>query len=193
MKKILRLLSFLLLLQSTSFAQQTDNAELPAIKAKNAAAFFIPAAVCNKFKVTAAKGDAWMKVYNNLTDGAKLQRVNDIRWQATTKAAALEWYNSNLNMLSEGAKDVTDQMPSPAGVAAWNVYEANDKMKKMMASLGVKQNQYTYTFVVDKYVAKIFVGVNEATSLKESWSFVKEGLIALLKASGNPKLASLVL
>lgn len=193
MKKIFRLLPVLLLLQTTSFAQQADNTELPAIKAKNATAFFIPAAVCNKFKVTAAKGDAWMKIYNNLTDGAKLQRVNDIRWEAATKAAAMEWYKNNLAMLSEGAKDVTDQMPQPAGVAAWNVYEANDKMKKMMDAMGVKQNQYTYTFVVDKYVAKIFVGVNEATSLKESWSFIKEGLIALLKASGNPKLAALVL
>jgi hypothetical protein len=193
MKKILRLLTLLLFMQSASFAQQTDNAELPAINAKNAAAFFIPERVCSNFKLTAAKGDAWMKVYNNLTDGAKVQRVNDIRWQAATKEAALEWYNNNLNLLSEGAKDVTDQMPSPAGVAAWNVYEANDNMKKMMTSMGVKQNQYTYTFVVDKYVAKIFVGVNDATSLKESWSFVKEGLIALLKASGNPKLASLVL
>jgi len=191
MKKILPFL-FAVLSFNTAFCQ-TDNAELPAISADNANAFFIPAAVCKKFNVTEANGDAWMKVYNNLAKDAKLQRVNDIRWQATTKEAAIAWYNANINMLSEGAKDVTDQLTKPAGVLAWNVYETSEKMKKMMESMGMKQNQYTFTFVVDKYVAKIFVGVNEATSLKESWSFAKEGLKALLTASGNPKLAALVL
>ncbi|MEI9957833.1 MAG: hypothetical protein WDM90_16385 [Ferruginibacter sp.] len=99
------------------------------------------------------------------------KRVNDIRWQATTKEAAVAWYNANINMLSEGASDVTGQLTKPVGVLAWNVYETNEKMKKMMESMGMKQNQYTFTFVVDKYVAKIFVGANEATSLKESWVF----------------------
>jgi hypothetical protein len=193
MKKIWNLLPLLLLLQTTAFAQQADNAELPAIKSANTRAFFIPAKVCSTFKVTEVKGDAWMKVYNNLADNARLQSVNDIRWQATSKEEALQWYQNNIALLSEGGKDITDQVTKPVGVTAWNVYEASDAMKKMMASMGVKQNQYTYTFIVDKYVAKIFVGVSDATSLKETWNFVKEGLIALLKASGNPKMASLVL
>ncbi|MGG9962728.1 hypothetical protein [Ferruginibacter sp. SUN106] len=192
MKKLWKLLPVLLLLQITGLAQQSNNTELPAITAANARAFFIPATVCSTFKVTEAKGDAVMKVYNNFSADAKLQRVNDIRWQATSKEEALQWYQDNIAMLSEGGKEITDQVTKPAGVAAWNVYEASDAMKKMMAGMGVQQNQYTYTFVVDKYVAKIFVGVSNATSLKETWSFVKEGLIAVLKASGNPKLASLV-
>ncbi|GAB2811458.1 hypothetical protein [Ferruginibacter profundus] len=193
MKKLWKLLTVVLFLQTAATAQQNNNTELPAITAANARAFFIPATVCSSFKITEAKGDAWMKVYNNTAGDAKLQRVNDIRWQAASKEEALQWYQDNITMLSEGGKDITDQVSKPAGVAAWNVYEASDAMKKMMAGMGIKQNQYTYTFVADKYVAKIFVGVNDATSLKETWSFVKEGLIAVLKASGNPKLASLVL
>ena len=182
----------LLFSQMMGFAQ-TENAELPAIKSPNANDFFIPAAVCAKFKVTQGKGDEWMKVYNDLEPGAKLQRVNDIRWEAKSAAEAAAWYKNNMKMLSEGSKDVTAQFAKPVGVKEWNVYEASDAMKKMMASLGVPQNQYIYTFTVDKYVAKIFMGTNDATSLKESWSFAKEGLIALLKASGNPKMAGLVL
>jgi hypothetical protein len=190
MNKLIFLLCYMLLSKTPGFAQ---NKELPALKAANAAAFFIPASVCKKFKLEPAKGDAWMKVYNNLEDGAKLQRVNDIRWQASSKDEALTWYAANSDLLGEKGKDVTDQVTRPVGVDAWNVYEPGEEMQRMMEGMGVKQNQYTYTFVVDKYVAKIFVGVNDATSLKESWSFVKEGLKALLKASGKPKLAALIL
>jgi len=193
MKNLFGLLPVLLLLQTVSFAQQANNAELPAITSTNAGAFFIPVAVCSKFKLTAAKGDDWMKVYNNLADSAKLQRVVDIRWQAASEAEALKWYQNNATLLSENGNDITAQITKPTGVAAWNVYEAGDVMKKMMAGMGVKQNQFIYTFVVDKYVAKIFVAVAEATSLNDTWRFVKEGLISLLKASGNPKLAALVL
>jgi len=95
--------------------------------------------------------------------------------------------------LSEGGEDVTADFSKPAGTDAFNVYGTSAATKKMMESFGMKQNQYTFTFVVDKYVAKVFVGTNDATSLKESWVFVKEGLIAILKASGNPKMAALVL
>ena len=193
MKKIFRLLPVLLLLQTVSFAQQTDKAELPAITSANASEFFIPASVCSTFKLTAGKGNELMKVYNNFADSAKLQRVVDIRWQAASKEEAVKWYQNNLTLLSESGKDITSQLTKPAAVATWNVYEASDAMKKMMEGLGVKQNQYIYIFVVDKYVAKIFVATSETILVKETWSLVKEGLIALLKASGNPKLAELVL
>ena len=193
MKKLFIALSLFAFTSNTVIAQDAATPELPAISAANAAAFFIPASVTATYKLTEAKGDAWMKVYNNMADDAKLQRVNDIRWQASSKAEAIEWYEANLTMLSEDGKEVTDQLAKPAAVDAWHVYEANENMKKMMEAMGMKQNQYTYTFVVDKYVVKIFVGTNDATSLKESWSFVKEGLKAVLKASGNPKMAELVL
>ena len=192
MKKIIAFVIAITLLGNFAFAQN-DNKELPAITSSNAAAFFIPESVCKKFNITEAKGDAWMKVYNNMEENAKLQRVNDIRWQATSKEEAVQWYKDNKAMLSENGKEVTDQLSMPAAVDAWNVYEANESMKKMMKSMGMKQNQYTYIFVVGKYVAKIFVGTNEATSLKESWVFAKEGLKAILRASGNPKMAELVL
>jgi hypothetical protein len=193
MKKLMILAAGLFFLTGFAFAQQSDNLELPAIKSANADAFFIPASVCKQYNITKAQGDAWMKVYNNAEENAKLQRVNDIRWEAATKEEALQWYKDNSTMLSESGKDITNQLTRPAAVDAWNVYETNEKMKQLMASMGMKQNQYTYTFVVGKYVAKIFVGTNEATSLKESWTFVKEGLKAILRASGNPKLAELVL
>ena len=189
MKKIWSFLSAVLFF-NIAFCQ---DAELPAISSSKSNAFFIPAAICKKFDLTEAKGDAWMKVYNNNTDNAKLQRVNDIRWEATTKEAAIAWYKANIRMLSEQGQDITVQLTRPVGVSAWNVYEPNAAKKRVMQSLGVKQNQSTFTFVIDKYVAKIFVGVNEGTSVKESWEFAKEGLKALLSGSGNPKLAALVL
>ncbi len=167
--------------------------ELPAIAAKNGTAFFIPSVICKKYKLEAAKGDAWMKVYNNLADKAAVQRVNDIRWQATTKAAAIEWYNNNGKMLNEDGNDITDAVTKPAGVDAWNVYEASEEMKNMMEAMGVKQNQFTFTFTVDKYVAKIFVGMADGKSVADAWKFAKEGLKATLKAAGKPKLAALLL
>ena len=67
------------------------------------------------------------------------------------------------------------------------------EMKKLMESLDVKQNQYTFTFVVDKYVAKIFVGTDNDKTVSDAWIFAKEGLKATLKAAGKPKQAALVL
>src|SRR4051812_46311465 len=70
MKKIITFITALLLLSNFSFAQN-DNKELPAITASNADAFFIPDAICKKFNVTKAQGDAWMKVYNNVQENVK--------------------------------------------------------------------------------------------------------------------------
>ncbi len=191
MKKLFSLLLASFLCCATIFAQ---NAELPAINAKNALAYFIPATTCAKYKLVAAEGnDALMNVYNNLTENATIQRVNDIRWQAKTKAEAIEWYKNNAAMLNEGAKDITEKLTSPVGVDIWNVYEANDETKKMMESMSIPQNHYYFTFVVDKIVAKIFVAATEKVSLTDAWNFAKKGLIATLKASGKTKLAGLVL
>jgi hypothetical protein len=190
MKKVTTLSLFLFLFFTISSAQ---NTELPAIKAKNASAYFIPAATCTKYKLIAAKGDEWMKVYNNTANDATIQRVNDIRWLAISKEDALEWYKNNGAILNEGAKDITKTLPKPVGVDMWNVYEANDEMKDLMDGMGVAQNQYTFTFVVDKIVTKIFIGANEKVSSKDAWAFAKQGSIATLKAIGKGKLAGLVL
>jgi hypothetical protein len=188
MRKVFMLLAILVLCGNMMQAQ-----ELPAIAGKNGTAFFIPSVVCEKYKLEPAQGDAWMKVYNNLSDKAVVQRVNDIRWQATNKAAATEWYNNNGKMLNEGGHDITGTVAKPAGVDAWNVYEASEEMKSMMEAMGVKQNQYTFTFTVDKYVAKIFVGVPDDKNVMDAWKFAKEGVKAALKAAGKPKLAALLL
>jgi predicted urease superfamily metal-dependent hydrolase len=169
MKKLI--LPLLLLCSSFVMAQT----ELPAIAAANRAAFFIPQKACNKYKLEPARGDAWMRVYNNMGESATVQRVNDIRWQATNKNAALAWYKANYRLLSEGGQEVEDGLPD------------------MMDAMGVKQEQYTFTFVVDKYVGKIFVGAAEGQTLEQVWQFAKEGVKATLKAAGKPKLAALIL
>ncbi len=184
---------FLLLAAWVMYGTVLQAQELPAIAGKNGAAFFIPAPVCKKYKLEAAQGDAWMKVYNNLADKAIVQRVNDIRWQAESKTAAVDWYNDNGKLLNEGGHDITTILKKPAGVDAWNVYEASEEMKNMMEAMGIKQNQYTFTFTVDKYVAKIFVGVPGDKGVMDAWKFAKEGLKATLKAAGKPKLAALLL
>jgi hypothetical protein len=188
MRRLLALITFF------AFSSSMVNAqELPAVSGKNSTAFFVPAVVCKKYKLEAAKGDAWMKVYNNFADKAAVQRVNDIRWLATSKATAITWYNDNGATLNEGGHDITDAVTKPAGADAWNVYEASEEMKTMMEAMGVKQNQYTFTFVVDKYVAKIFVGVAGDKTVMDAWKFAKEGVKATLKAAGKPKLAALLL
>jgi hypothetical protein len=186
MKKLL--LPLLLCCGSFAMAQ-----ELPAIAAAKRPAFFIPQKTCDQYQLVAANGDAWMKVYNNLAEGANVQRVNDIRWQANNKAGALAWYRSNGQLLGEGGKDITNSLAKPSGVDAWNVYRPSEGMQRMMEGMGVKQEQFTFTFVVDRYVGKIFVGAAEGQTLDQVWQFAKEGIKATLKAAGKPKLAALVL
>ena len=191
MRKLFLCLFSICFLNSESKAQFADD-ELPAITGTNARAFFIPATVCAKFKVNFDKSDLWMRSYSNNGNDAKLQQVFDIRWKAFSNQHAMDWYKSHTELLSEKGTDITVDFPKPGGVNAWNVYEASADVKKTMETLGMKQNQYTFTFVVDKYVAKIFVGVNDATSAQESWNFVKEGVKAVLRASGKQKLALLI-
>jgi hypothetical protein len=181
---------FLLVQSGSIFAQGGD--ELPAIST-NSKDFFIPAAICAKYKLEAGEADDFMKVYSNLTEGATIQRVNDIRWQAKDKAEAMKWYKDNTGLLSEKADDITSQLSKPAGVDAWNVYGQSKEMKEMMKSLGVEQNHYNFTFTVDQYVAKIFVATSGKHTLQEAWQFAKEGLKATLRAAGKPKQAELVL
>ena len=192
MKKKCCLFIALLLTFTHSFAQLTD-AEFPAISLKNHDAFFIPSRIIQKYKLEASKSDDWMKVYNKKNTKTFIQRVNDIRWQAKDQLAALAWYTANGKLLNENARDISEKLLKPAGVAAWNIYEASDEMKKLMESMDIKQNQYTFTFVVDKYVAKIFVGTDNDKTVSDAWIFAKEGLKATLKAAGKPKQAALVL
>jgi hypothetical protein len=187
----MRLLFLLLLLQSGSIFAQAGN-ELPAISA-NSKDFFIPAAICQKYKLEAGQTDEWMKIYNNMADGATIQRVNDIRWQAKDKAEAGNWYKDNTALLSENADNITSQLSKPPGVDNWNVYGQSTKMKELMKSLGIEQNHYNFTFTVDQYVAKIFVATSGKQTLKDAWQLAKEGLKATLKAAGKPKQAELVL
>ena len=109
----MKFLLLLFVIQSASAFAQIDN-ELPAI-VNNNNSFFISVAVCKKFNLEAGQTDEYMRVYNSPSLDAGIQRVNDIRWQATTKEAAIAWYNANINMLSEEGKDVTDQLTTPLG------------------------------------------------------------------------------
>jgi hypothetical protein len=185
------ILALLLLCSSTLFAQ--TGAELPAISQANHNDFFIPDTACKKYKLELGQNDDWMKVYNNFTDNATIERVNDIRWQAKDKAEAMKWYKENTALLSEGADDITSQLSRPVGVDSWTVYGASKSMREMMKSLGVAQNQYNFTFTVDQYIVKIFVATTEKQTLKDAWQFAKEGLKATLTAAGKKKLADLVL
>lgn len=187
----MKLFFLIFLIQSSSIFGQ-DGGELPAITT-NGKDFFIPANICTKYKLEAGQADDIMKVYNNLSEGATIQRVNDIRWQAKDKAEAMKWYKDNTDLLSEKADDITSQLSKPAGVDSWNVYGQSKEMKEMMKSLGIEQNHYNFTFTVDQYVAKIFVATSGKQTLQEAWQFAKEGLKATLRAAGKPKQAELVL
>lgn len=193
MKKIIATLSVLLFFNCVIFAQA--DKELPAIKSGNADAFYIPAAVCKKFKLKSTTGSPSRKAYENMGDNAKLVMVDDQRWEAGSKNEALLWYNNKYNtikFLSDDDKDITAKTTRPVGVDAWNVYEMKDDLKKMGEIMGLKQNAYKYTFVVDKYVARIYVQVDATATLKEIWDFVKEGIKATLAASGKGALAAQV-
>lgn len=146
----------------------SQDDELPAISQSNKSEFFIPTSVYKKYNLEKGQEDEWMIIYNNFNDGATIQRVNDIRWQAATKDEAEKWYDKNKQLLSEGSTDISSQLSRPAGVGKWNVYGMNEELKKMMDGLGLKQNQYNFTFTVDKYVAKIFVSTTEKETLQDA-------------------------
>jgi hypothetical protein len=188
----MKTLLFLSFFMVTAIAGRAQG-ELPAVSAANSKDFFIPLAVCTTYKLELGQADRWMRVYNNLAENPSIQRVNDIRWQAGSKEAAIEWYNNNGKMLNEGGEDVTKELSSPAGVDKWNVYTGSAAMKKMMKSLDIKQNQFYFTFTVDQYVGKIFISTDEKQTLNDAWKLAKEGVRSTLKATGKNKLADLLL
>ncbi|MEP7256544.1 MAG: hypothetical protein ABI666_12265 [Ferruginibacter sp.] len=192
MKTSITLFSLLLFFNTGIFAQ-ANQTQLAVIK-KNADAFYIPAATIKKFNFKATTGSPGRKAYENLAN-PKLIVLDDYRWEAASRDEALSWYNDKLNMLEYlggNDKDITNKMSSPVGVDAWNVYEMNDEAKKMGEIMGLKQSAYSFTFIVDRYVAKIYIQVDAVATLKEAWDLAKEGLKATLSASGKTSLAAQV-
>ena len=188
MKNIL--LSILLVISANSLIAQD---ELPAISKNNKNSFFIPEAILKIYNLEIGQQDKWMKVYNNFSDTASIQRVNDIRWQADSKESASNWYHTNTKLLSEGGKDLTSQMPKPVGVNEWNAYGGNENLMKMMEAMGIKQGQFCFTFTVEQYVAKIFIATSEKETIEDAWKLAKEGLRATLIAAGKKTIAGLLL
>lgn len=163
--------------------------ELPAIDLTTKADFFIPSATTDKYALTQAQDDDFMKVYNNLAADATVQRVNDIRWMAAGKNEADDWYKTNKKLLSEGGDDITTSIKKPAGTGQWNVYTASKQMREMLESFGVKQNHFYFTFTVDRFVAKIFIATSDKQQVTDAWLLAKEGLRATLMAAGKKELA----
>lgn len=97
-----------------------------------------------------------------------MQRVNDIRWQAKNKAEAMQWYNANAKLLSEGGEDISTQLSKPAGVDSWNVYRQSNEIREMIKSMGIEQNHFYFTFIGDKYVPKIFIALSPKQTLKDA-------------------------
>ena len=166
--------------------------EPPAISQPNRNSFFIAETVLQKYNLQLGQNDEYMKVYNNESTDAPIQRVNDIRWQATDKDAAISWYRANTKTLSEDGRNLTYNVNKPVGVDEWNVYGASEANQKMMEALGLKSQQFCFTFTVDQYIAKIFIAAAENVTVQDAWVFAKEGLRATLDASGKKLLAGML-
>ena len=173
--------NFFLLLTLAAFLTTNAQEELPPVSA-NGIKFFVPAETIEKYKLKSANDDEWMKTYNSKENNAAVQRLVDIRWEAKTKAEAQEWFNANKKLLGEGGDDITSQLIQPAGTDGWKVYTTSKENKKLFEAMGVKQNQYSFTFTVDRYVAKIFIATDEHQSLSDAWELGAEGLRAVLQA-----------
>ncbi len=166
--------------------------EPPAISQPNRNSFFIANNVLQQYNLQLGQNDEYMKVYNNESDQAPVIRVNDIRWQAADKDAAINWYRSNTKTLSEDGKDLSYSISKPVGVDEWNVYGASESNQRMMDALGLKQQQFCFTFTVDQYIGKIFISTNENQNIKDAWALAREGLRATLDASGKKILAGML-
>ncbi|MGZ5286572.1 MAG: hypothetical protein ACXWB9_05270, partial [Flavisolibacter sp.] len=124
-------------------------------------------------------------VYNNQIKKAVFQRLVDIRWDAGSKETALTWFASNTKLLGEGGVDISNQITTPENLDAWKVYTPSQKSKDLFKSMGVEQNHYCFTFVVDRYIAKIFIATDPHQTLEDAWKLGYEGLMATIKASGQ--------
>lgn len=172
-----------MLMSSISLSAQKD---LPAISDSLKDRFFIPEDILkNNYKLRADQQNDWTKAYYNDSKTALFYSLEDIRWQAKDKESASNWFHANTEYLSDGLKDITIQMSKPAGVNDWNIYSADEKLTEMSKKMGIKERMYYFTFTVYKYVAKISIITSSAVSLQEAWKLAKEGLKAILQASGD--------
>jgi hypothetical protein len=179
----------LCLLLAVGIAPLAAQDEPPAISQSNRNDFFISDAVVRKYNLQLGQHDEWMKVYNYTSADYTIFRVNDIRWQAATRDAAIRWYINNPRTLSEGGKNLTSEIPKPAGVDQFNAYGGNEENTKMMEALGLKQNQFCFTFTVDQFIGKIFVSTTDKLNVHDAWRFAKDGVRATLAAAGKKRQA----
>ena len=149
---------------------------------KNKNAFYIPGDVLKKYGLKLGQDDGFMRVYNNLSDIAPIQRVNDLRWQAKNQGQALKWYSDQHKMLSENGDEITLQITKPKGLDCWNIYTSNLGYKKLMKGLGLEGSFFIFTFTCNKYVGKIFVATGGSQTVHDAWKLANEGIQATLKA-----------
>jgi hypothetical protein len=156
--------------------------ELPAISSERDD-FFINASVIKLNNLNEVQRDDWMKIYNSSEKNAKIQRVVDIRWEAGTKKEAQAWFDTNKKLLGENGEDISSQLEKPVGVDSWKVYTMSKENKKLFESMGVKQNQYTFTFTIGQYVGKIFIATGENQTVQDAWALAAEGVKATMTAA----------
>ncbi len=98
-----------------------------------------------------------MLVYNGPQNKERIQRFTDIRLLFQTSGEAVQYYNENLNDLSENGKEI--QLPVVVrGVYHLKAFEESDKKRFELDEMKLNAKQYSIIFVKKNILVKLFFG-----------------------------------
>lgn len=130
-----------------------------------------------------------MRVWNNPSfyDSKDFIRICDIRWKFKSNAEAEAFHKKFIIQNAENGEEITDSRIKIDDVSDLRIFREGAGMRKMMNQVGTPMNFYYFLFVVDKYVAKVFVCTKPNSKVKDAYVFAREAARKLVAYSKENK------
>ncbi len=124
--------------------------------------------ITQKFK----RMNVWQSQSKSETNG--YMRICDIRWQFKDNFEATSFHNKFISVNSEFGEEIKNSGILIDNTTHLKIFRENGQARKMNESFGSPMNFYYFIFVVDNYVAKVFVNTKTNITVDQAVIFAKE-------------------
>jgi hypothetical protein len=178
----MRLIIFLLLMSTASFAQ--DKNQIP----KNlwSKKYYISDQFAKSKGLKPTETNNLLRVWSTTEGKYGVTRLVDIRYYFKTPEEAEQHLKLNLPTLSETGDPFTELIKINQ-VSDLYVYTEGAGQRKMNEALGIKSYSFIFLFRVKNYLAKVFISTEKQMPAKEAAEFAREAAKQLNMATKNVK------
>ena len=169
-----------LFIVSPCFANAQDQHLIP--KEKWSKEFYIPDEFCAARGLHPGETNGLIRVWNGESKKNGIMRLVDIRWYFNSPAEASEYLKRNMSELSESGDPVKTTIKIK-DVPDLYVFSEGAGYRKLNETLGISSYMYYFLFIVQNYVAKVFVSTEKQIPVSEAAAFAQEAAKRLIAAT----------